>query len=236
MSKPYMPLMVGDWIKGTRAMRAEARGVYLGLLLHQWEEGSIPSSLEELALIEPEVAKVWDTPRDRLREKFTELSTGRLQNAKLEEVRSFWAKQASNGSKGGRPPKGNPDVTQTVTQNEPKAYPKPEPLYDHDNDLDLGTRLERALDEIYLDAQAMKWSRLVDFPLQVASFKEKVRGSPDHYRGHDAGGLRLAFQHQLRNATTTKTNSHNGNPTNKKQQHTDQLIIDHARRHGKPDA
>ena len=55
----YMPLMIGDWLKGTRGMRAEVRGVYINLLLFQWDNGFIPASMDDLAFIDPEVGKVW---------------------------------------------------------------------------------------------------------------------------------------------------------------------------------
>lgn len=66
-------------------------------------------------------------------------------------------------------------------------------------DVDVDNNLHRALDEIYLDQQKPKWPH-IDFDFEVNTFKEKVRGSPEHYQNHDTSGLRLAFQSQLRNA------------------------------------
>ena len=94
-----MPLMMGDWIRGTQGMRAEVKGVYIGLLIHQYDHGFLPSDLETLCLIEPEVGKVWD----KLKCKFEEFEAGKLRNKKLEEVRNFWNKQRNNGKKGGKP-------------------------------------------------------------------------------------------------------------------------------------
>jgi hypothetical protein len=109
--------MMGDWIRGTRGMRAEVKGVYIGLLLHQYDEGFIPSDLDTLSLIEPEVGKVWVM----LKNKFKEISPGKLQNEKLEEVRAFWQKQRINGKKGGRPkvrkPKSNPNDNPNTNPN-----------------------------------------------------------------------------------------------------------------------
>lgn len=127
MGKPYMPLMMGDWIRGTRGMRAEVKGVYIGLLIHQYDQGYIPSTIEELSLIEPEVGKVWVS----LSVKFREVSPGKLQNEKLEEVRAFWNKQSKNGQKGGRPKK-----------EKPKHNPKNNPNQKLHNDLDLEYDLE----------------------------------------------------------------------------------------------
>lgn len=191
-----MPLMVGDWLKGTRGMRAETKGVYLGLLLHQYETGFIPSSLEDLALIEPEVAKVWVS----LKDKFEEFEPGKLRNKKLVEVVAFWDKQRNNGKKGGKKKEANPNAN-------PKPIPNANPKAYHHNDIDLDSDLELklkgALDEIYVEQQRTKW-RHVSFDFELNSFIEKVRGSPAHYAGHDAGGIRLAFQSQLRGAKHKK--------------------------------
>lgn len=120
-----MPLMMGDWLRGTRGMKAEVRGVYINLLIHQYDHGYLPSDMETLALIEPEIHKVWVF----LKEKFLEVAPGKLQNKKLEEVRSFWEKQGSNGKKGGRPKKENPKPN-------PDNNPNGNPNHNHHNDLD----------------------------------------------------------------------------------------------------
>lgn len=122
-NKPYMPLMMGDWVKGTRGMRADVKGVYIGLLIHQYDTGYIPKDIEELSLIEPEVRKVWD----KLKDKFEEFEPGRLRNKKCEEVRAFWSKQRSNGTKGGRP----------KAKQKPNNNPNPNPKPNHHIDLDI---------------------------------------------------------------------------------------------------
>lgn len=188
----YMPLIVGDWLKGTRGMKATVKGVYIGLLLYQWDNGFLPDDLDELALIEPEVGSVWVSISD----KFPVVSPGRRQNFKCEEVRQFFEKQRKNGKNGGRPKKGNPN-------DNPKGIPDSNPNHNLHNGLELEYELEeelkRAFDEIYLEQQKMKWPHL-DFDFQYLTFCEKVRGSPKHYKDHDTGGLRLAFQKQLREA------------------------------------
>lgn len=189
-SKPYMPLMMGDWIRGTQGMRAEVKGVYIGLLIHQYDHGFLPADLETLALIEPEVAKVWVI----LKCKFEEFETGKLRNKKLELVRDFWNKQGKNGKKGGRPKKENPNETQPITQSETQTV-----TINNDLDYDIESNLKYALDEIYIDGIRAKWKH-IDFDFEVSAFKEKVRGSPEHYKDHETAGIRLALQHQLRNA------------------------------------
>lgn len=217
--KVYMPLMVGDWLKGTAGMRAEVRGVYIRLLLHQWDQGFIPAALDDLTLIDPEVGKVWVF----LKCKFVEVLPGQLQNAKLEEVRNFWQKQAKNGKKGGRPKQENPN-------NNPKPNPKANPNHnlhiDIDYDIDIELILNRAFDEIYLDQEPMKWPHL-DFKFELETFKNKVRGSPEDYQDRDRNGIRKAFQYQLRNSK-----GKNGTPKDKSTTHTASLMEGFKRRHG----
>ncbi len=63
--------------------------------------------------------------------------------------------------------------------------------------------LKDAFDGIYLGGQRMNWAH-VDFEFQLRTFIDKVRGSPEKYKDHDSGGLRLAFQKQLREAKPSK--------------------------------
>lgn len=217
--KVYMPLMIGDWLKGTRGMRAEVRGVYINLLLYQWDNGFIPSDMEELCFIDPELPKVWV----KLKDKFIEVSPGKLQNKKNEEVRAFWQKQKKNGEKGGRPVKEEPKLE---PNNNPKENPNNNLHYDLDIELDIDLKLKRALDEIYLDQEKIKWPH-INFDFEVEAFKNKVRGSPEHYQNHDSGGIKLALQSQLRNAKKKQ----NGNGfTDKREQHLNGLAEDFAKR------
>lgn len=218
MGKPYMPLMMGDWIRGTRGMKAEVRGVYIDLLIHQYDHGFLPSDFEELCLIAPELPKVWV----KLKDKFEEFEPGKLQNKKLEEVRNFFDKQGSNGKKGGRPKKENPKPNPTLN---PKENPKHNLHNEYDIDIDIDLILNGALDEIYLDQESIKWPHL-DFSFELNTFKNKVRGSPEDYRSHDTPGIRKAFQYQLRNAK----HKFNGTSKDKRTQHLTGLAADFAKR------
>lgn len=216
--KVYMPLMIGDWLKGTRGMKAEVRGVYINLLLYQWDNGYVPSDMEELCLIDPELPKVWV----KLKDKFSEIEPGKLQNKKNEVVREFWSKQKKNGKKGGRPKKENPVPN---PNNNPKENPNHNLHNDLDIELDIELKLKESLDEIYLDQEKMKWPH-IDFDFEVEAFKNKVRGSPDHYRNHDTGGIKLALQSQLRNAKRKQKNGF----TNKREETLNGLADDFGKR------
>ena len=108
----YMPLIIGDWLKGTRGMKSSVKGVYLSLLLYQWDNGFIPESIEDLTLIDAEVGSVWVSISD----KFKQVEQGKLQNEKLEEVRNFFSKQKKNGQLGGRPKKITQIQAKSITQ------------------------------------------------------------------------------------------------------------------------
>ena len=64
---------------------------------------------------------------------------------------------------------------------------------------EIENTIKDAFDDIYLEQQKIKWPH-IDFDFEYRSFCEKVRGSPAYYKKHDSGGLRLAFQSQLRYA------------------------------------
>jgi uncharacterized protein YdaU (DUF1376 family) len=73
--------------------------------------------------------------------------------------------------------------------------------------------VDSSLDELYLSNQRMVWRHL-NFDFEVNSFREKVRGAPEEYLNRDTAGIRMAFQYQLRKATsnpngTSKTGNKN---------------------------
>lgn len=170
-----MPLMMGDWLMGTRGMNAQTKGVYIGLLIYQYDNGFIPSSLDELKLIEPEVGFVWVL----LKTKFShEVSPGKLQNLKLEEVRNFWNKQKNNGQKGGRPskknnPNHNPDKN-------PNNNLKINPNHNHhiyDLDLDIKNKKGVPSENEFLDFCKTITKNFIEYEF---SFKAKYESWVDN--------------------------------------------------------
>lgn len=218
----YLPLVMGDWLRQTSGMKAEARGVFLKFLIHQWDNGFIPS--DGLMDIDHEYVKVWPM----LCGKFEEVSPGKLQNMHLEEVRDFFRKQKKNAKKSTNvTPNDTPNVT-------PEATPNTPPHIESDSDIDYSLKNKKEpevfeytltaniedklsqLDEIYLEQQKPKWPHL-DFEYEYRTFCEKVRGSPEFYADHNS--IRLAFQKQLRESK----NKVYADPKNRKQQHTTKL-------------
>lgn len=102
-----------------------------------------------------------------------------------------------------------PDVNQTESEPLPNSYLKGDGNENGDGigKENLKELIEEKLLELgerYLEQQRIKWPH-IDFDFEYRTFCEKVRGSPEHYKSHESGGIRLAFQSQLRNAKS-KTN------------------------------
>lgn len=84
MSKdPAFLLYSKDWLEGTAEMTAEEKGVYIDLLAHQHQKGSLPSEIKKLAKLsgisESEFLKIWG----EVGSKFIANASGRLVNRKL---------------------------------------------------------------------------------------------------------------------------------------------------------
>jgi hypothetical protein len=89
---PYLPFFYEAWRSSPRVRRMtfEQRGLYLALLVEQWDQrlGSLPAALDDLAaLVQVEVTTLaahWPV----LRQCFTVTRGGRLRNPKLAAVRA----------------------------------------------------------------------------------------------------------------------------------------------------
>jgi uncharacterized protein YdaU (DUF1376 family) len=190
---PIFPLYYNDIDRSTKTWTDEEFGAYMRLLMEQWDKGGLPKDYQRLTRI----ATSLDTNWPMLKDKFVEVD-GQLKNLVLEEIREkkriHKEKQRENVLKRYQKP------TKHITKHIPLES---EIEIEKENDID--NTLNSALNEIYLDQQKPKWGH-IDFDFEVNTFKEKVRGSPEHYRNHDSSGLKLAFQSQLRNAKK----KHNG--------------------------
>lgn len=75
-----------DWLEGTAEMTPEEKGVYIDLLSHQHQKGSIPSDPKRIArmvgLPEIDFLRIWDG----LKTKFVDHPGDRMVNRKLTEI------------------------------------------------------------------------------------------------------------------------------------------------------
>lgn len=125
---PAFQFYASDFLTDTQSWDINEVGIYIRLLSNQWVNGSLPKDLIRLSRIagctHEEIKKAWVI----LGFKFLDNIDGTIYNRKLEEVREsqvrFKEKQASNGSKGGRPKKIK---TQTKPKQNPNDNPKHNP-------------------------------------------------------------------------------------------------------------
>lgn len=228
--QPYIPIYIGDWTQDTDTLSIEAEGAWLRIIFKCWRnEGSFTATPEILArvckvtpekfasiLLEWELLKICTITRH-------ENGLITLTNRRIAEEAQISKIRKQTGSKGG---------SKTQANRQAKLKQNTDIDSDIDNEDDIEIKLKESLDEIYLDQEQIKWPHL-DFPFELETFKNKVRGSPHEYRGRDAGGIRLAFQYQLR---TSKGKPKNGKQTDKGTEHVNGLVEGFKRRHGKPAA
>jgi uncharacterized protein YdaU (DUF1376 family) len=210
--QPYIPLYIGDWEQDVNGLSIEAEGAWLKIIFKCWRnEGTFTATIEILArvckvtpekfasiLLEWELGNICEITRQ-------DGGLITLANRRILRDREISKERQIAGAKGGAKAKQKPS--------KPEAKPKQIPEYDNDividNESDIELKLKESINEIYIDQEKRKWPHL-DFAFEVETFKNKVRGSPQEYRGRDSGGIRLAFQYQLR---TSKGKPKNGKQT-----------------------
>ena len=98
----WFPLYTKEWAASVGHMSAAQRGIYISLLVFQWDNGSVPDCMEQCARIAGAMQMQegdWLIIRDKF--KLSD-EDGRLRNAKLESVRSTQVEKAeavSNNAK-----------------------------------------------------------------------------------------------------------------------------------------
>jgi uncharacterized protein YdaU (DUF1376 family) len=98
----WFPLYTKEWAASVGHMSAAQRGIYISLLVFQWDNGSVPDCMEQCARIAGAMQMQegdWLIIRDKFKRTDED---GRLRNAKLESVRSTQVEKAeavSNNAK-----------------------------------------------------------------------------------------------------------------------------------------
>jgi uncharacterized protein YdaU (DUF1376 family) len=207
----------GDYLAGTAEYSFEEKGAYVELLMKQFEHGGALSEDRIKRILREKYSLIWSV----ICEKFKQDENGNWFNERLEKERvkrkNFTSSRRKN-LEGKKEDHMEPHMDTHIEEHTESRMENENRIEDKDfkyhlksvekNLDDLDDRLDSALNEIYLDQQRIKWQH-VNFDFEVNAFREKVRGSPDHYARHDSGGIRLALQSQLRNA------KHKGNGISK---------------------
>lgn len=250
--QPYIPLYLGDWVQDTDCLSLEAEGAWLRVIFKCWKNnGMFSATLEVYARIcrtSPEkfalILLEWETNNicDIIKNDngiITVLSRRIRRDKELSALRKEIGSKGGSKSQAKRKAKDQPNTDQNTEYESDNESPEnkiesPEisetiEILQPETFTPRGTieeKLSSALDELYTDQQRPKWPH-INFDFELNTFMEKVRGSPEKYASHDTGGIRLAFQHQLRNAKHLKPN---GQAT-RKEQHTSSLAKGWSERH-----
>lgn len=101
MSRAWMPLYIGDYIKNTRDLTTVQHGAYLLLIMHYWEHACLPQTEQQLASIAGLTLKDWRKLSPPIRAKFgPEWKHGRI-DAELIKCDTKRAQRAIAGRDGG---------------------------------------------------------------------------------------------------------------------------------------
>jgi uncharacterized protein YdaU (DUF1376 family) len=106
VSKAWMPMYWGDYLRDTPHLSTTEHGAYLLIIAHYWCTGPIPNETSRLARITRMSYQEWVSLRGGLLPFFTlDLSTNRLHHkridAELEKSEKILAKRQLAGAKGG---------------------------------------------------------------------------------------------------------------------------------------
>lgn len=112
MKTPSFQFYPGDWLGSTKIwlMSPEEEGAYIRLLCHMWNQDDCSlSSDDEILSKLSRLNEKWQKSKQNILKCFSE-KNGKIFNKRLliekKKQLQFRKKQASNGSKGGRPKKG----------------------------------------------------------------------------------------------------------------------------------
>jgi uncharacterized protein YdaU (DUF1376 family) len=83
MSKPWMPFYVGDFLADTMHLGATETGIYLRLIMHCWQHGSIPLDDRKLAIIGHCDIRLWHQYRKTVLQFFDVVDASTAQHKRV---------------------------------------------------------------------------------------------------------------------------------------------------------
>lgn len=125
----FLPLYYQRLLTSTNGWKDDEFGAYVRLLIHQFENGFIPSEMDRITIIAPSARKNWG----RLSPKFLDIGEGKLVNEFMESVREIQNKKSwantENGKLGGRPRKRTESetITESETEKKPNGFENQNP-------------------------------------------------------------------------------------------------------------
>ncbi len=126
MSRPWMPLYVGDYLADTTHLRAAEHGAYLNLIMHYWMRGGLPQDDVALARIARMTLREWNKARPIIEPFFSDGWKHKRVEFELTEA----ARISAAGRAGGR---ASAEARRQRSLNDP-ATTVERPLNDRTND------------------------------------------------------------------------------------------------------
>ena len=130
MSRAYMPLYVGDYLRDTRRLSTLQHGIYLLLIMDYWANGGLPEDDQSLARIAGLTPEQWQCERNAIAFLFGPKWRHKRIDAELEKVRNKSAKAAESASNRWKYKQKTKDAFANRTQcvgNARARVPEPEP-------------------------------------------------------------------------------------------------------------
>jgi len=110
MSRPWMPLYIGDYLKDTGHLTTLQHGAYLLLIMHYWQHGGLPESASGKARVTRLSGRQWSSNCQALAKLFLPDWKHKRIDAELEKYRVISEKRALAGFKGGSSSRGRTNV------------------------------------------------------------------------------------------------------------------------------
>lgn len=83
MRRLWMPLYIGDFLADTSHLGATETGIYMRLIMHCWQHGSIPRDDRKLAMIAHCDLRVWHQFRDTVLQFFDAVDASSMQQRRV---------------------------------------------------------------------------------------------------------------------------------------------------------
>ena len=100
MSVPWMPLYVGDYRADTTHLSAAQHGAYLLLIMHYWQQGSLPDDDDQLARIACMTPSEWRRNRSVIRAFFGEGWRHARIDREMKESQEAYLRRSKAGKQG----------------------------------------------------------------------------------------------------------------------------------------
>ncbi len=101
MSRAWMPLYVGDYLRDTRDLTTLQHGAYLLLIMHYWQHDGLPRDNARLAAIAGLTLPQWRRNREALRAKFGKSWVHKRIDAELAKADRVYMQRRQAGQNGG---------------------------------------------------------------------------------------------------------------------------------------